>query len=158
MFEYTSLYEQLEQKQLRLPPDQPPVEGRILVSYLFVGDDAFALSCYLLKPLPGNLERSSPDKIFDYRLFSARRIIENMFGILTSKLRVFLIPIALHPDKVESVTLTCIYLHTFQRRNVESRNVYSPPVTFDSEDVDNVRITPGSWRVESNESEGFINL
>ena len=126
--------------------------------YLFVGDDAFALSHYLLKPFPGSLERSSRERIFNYRLCRARRIVENVFGILASKFRVFLKPIPLHPDKVESVTLTCIYLHNFLRRNVESRNAYSPPGTFDSEDVDNARITAGSWRAGINEGEGFINL
>ena len=55
VFKYTILYEKLEQKRLRLPPDQPLTEGRIPVPYLFVGDDAFALSHYLLKPFPGSL-------------------------------------------------------------------------------------------------------
>lgn len=41
---------------------------------------------------------------------------------------------------------------------MESRNAYSPPGTFDSEDVDNARITAGSWRAVINEGEGFINL
>ena len=158
VFKYTSLYEKLERKRLRLPPDQPLAEGRIPVPYLFVGDDAFALSRYLLKSYPGNLERSSPERIFNYRLCRARRIVENVFGILASKFRVFLKPIGLHPDKVESVTLTCIYLHNFLRRNVESRNAYSPPGTFDTEDVDNATITAGSWRAESNAGEGFIDL
>lgn len=88
----------------------------------------------------------------------ARRIVENVFGIIASRFRVFLTPIALHPDKVECVTLTCIYLHNFLRRNVEARSAYSPPGTFDSEDVDNATVAVGSWRAEINEGEGFINL
>lgn len=81
-----------------------------------------------------------------------------MFGILASKFRVFFKPIALHLDKAESVTLTCIYLHNFLCRNVESRNTYSPPGTLDSEDMDNGRIIPGSWRAQNSHGEGFINL
>ncbi|XP_042857143.1 putative nuclease HARBI1 [Penaeus japonicus] len=99
VFKYTSLHEKLEQIWLRLPPEQPLAEGRIPVPYLFVGDDAFALSRYLLKSFPGNLERSTPERIFNYRLCRARRIVENAFGILSSKFSVFLKPIGLHPGK-----------------------------------------------------------
>lgn len=32
------------------------------------------------------------------------------------------------------------------RRNTRARSLYSPPGTFDSEDIDVGRIMPGSWR------------
>jgi len=56
-----------------------------------------------MKPYPGHKPgASSPERIFNYRLSRARKIIKNLFGILSSKIRVILKPIALHPDKVES--------------------------------------------------------
>jgi hypothetical protein len=51
-----------------------------------------------MMPYPGHKPgATSPERIFNYRLNRARRI-ENIFGILSSKFRVILKPIALHPD------------------------------------------------------------
>jgi hypothetical protein len=51
--------------------------------YVFVGDEAFPLKRYLMKPYPG---RSLTDErhVFNYRL-SRLRIVENAFGLLTSQ-------------------------------------------------------------------------
>lgn len=81
------------------------------VPYVFVADDAFALSTYMMKPYPGHKPGSSTsERIFNYR---ARRIIENVFGIMSSKFRILLKPIVLAPDKTELIVLVCIYLHNF---------------------------------------------
>lgn len=106
VFSYTSLYEKLDQLRLRLPPDLPLVEGRIPVPYVL--DDDFALSRNTLKPFPRILEVSSPKRILNNRFCRTRRIVENEFEILASKFRIFCKPIALQPDKTESVTLECI--------------------------------------------------
>ena len=75
IFRKCPLYEKLENSVL---PD-----GGFLV-----GDDAFPLKTYLLKPY---LHRSLTyeQKIFNYRLSRARRVAENAFGILTSRFRIF---------------------------------------------------------------------
>lgn len=46
-----------------------------------VGDDAFPLKTYLLKPF-SNVTLSKEQKVFNYLLSRARRIVENAFGIL----------------------------------------------------------------------------
>lgn len=110
-----------------------------------------------MKPYTGQKPGSSPERIFNYRLSRARRIIENVFGILSSKFRVLLKTIALHPDKVESVVLSCIYLHNFLRRNATSKSSYTPPGSFDSEDSDG-NLIPGSWRSDLEDTESLITL
>ena len=63
---------------LNLAPDAPPME------YFMVGDDAFALTSWMLKPFPSRgLTRE--DRIFNYRLSRARRVVENAFGILSNR-------------------------------------------------------------------------
>jgi hypothetical protein len=132
VFKYTSLYEKTKQGKLNLPADYALPGRTNPVPFVFVADYAFALATHIMKPYPGHKpEASSPERIFNYRLSRARRIIENVFSILSSKFRVFSIlsskfrvllkPIALHPDKVESVVLSCIYLQNFLRRNSVSR-------------------------------------
>ncbi|XP_060861784.1 uncharacterized protein LOC132938789 [Metopolophium dirhodum] len=102
-----------------------------------------------MKPFPGPYPKGSQERAFNYRLSRARRIIENVFGLLATVFRVFRKPIPLHPKKVESVVLACISLHNFLRRNAQSVLMYTPPGTFDSEDLDTGSITPGSWRAET---------
>ena len=52
--------------------------------YIVVGDEAFPLRNNMLRPYHGrnmNKEKS----VFNYRLSRVRRIVENAFGILTSR-------------------------------------------------------------------------
>lgn len=75
-----------------------------------LGDEAFPLLQNLLKPYPRDqslIDRSKA--IFNYRLSRARRIVENAFGILTQRFRIFSTPIFLNIDTVENlVTSACI--------------------------------------------------
>ena len=140
VFKYTLLYEKIEQRKLNLPADETLPGRTNPVPFVFVADDAFALATHIMKPHPGHKSgASSPERIFNYRLSRARRMIENVFGILSSKFRVLL-----KPDKVESAVLSCIYLHNYLCRNSVSRNFYAPPGSFDSEDADGNSI-PGLW-------------
>lgn len=151
VFRFTSFCEKLESNNLNLPKPRALAEGRIPVPYVIVADDAFALSDNIMKPYTGHLASLTPERIYNYRLSRARRIVENVFGILAAKFRVLLTTIALHPNKVESVTLACVYLHNFLRSDKTSRNNYTPMGTFDTEDIEGRTIVPGSWRSEMNE-------
>ncbi|CAN8002625.1 unnamed protein product [Ixodes pacificus] len=59
------------------------------IPYLMVGDEAFPLKPFLMRPYPGR--GNEPDReeylkmaTFNYRLSRARRLIENAFGIMAS--------------------------------------------------------------------------
>lgn len=156
VFKHTTLYQDLERKTLNVP-DEDPLPGRTKpVPYVFVADDAFALSSYMMKPYPGHTPgASTPERIYNYRLSRARRIIENVFGIMSSKFRILLKPIALNPDKATTVALACIYLHNFLRRDSASRHHYTPHGTFDWYDDDG-NLIEGGWRSEVNEGDSFL--
>lgn len=151
VFKFTSFCEKLENDQLNLPKPRPLAEGRSPVPYGLIADDAFALSNNIMKPYKGCLDSLTPERIYNYRVSRARRMVENVFGILAAKFRVFLTTIALHPDKVESVTLACVYLHNFFRRDSKSRSNYNPPGSFDNEDIEGRVVILGSWRADIDE-------
>ena len=99
------------------------------VPYVFIGDGAFALHTHIMKPYPGNHTSGSEKRIFNQRLSSARVVVENVFGILSSKFRIFRKPILLDPNKASVVTMSCILLHNFLRRSKTSSTLYTPACT-----------------------------
>lgn len=65
-----------------------------------------------MKPF-GNRNLNYMQRIFNYRLSRARRVIENVFGIITRKFQVFERRILLEPPKAKSITLAACVLHNF---------------------------------------------
>ena len=67
-------------------------------------------------PYSGKALINDQRKIFNYRLSRARRIIENTFGILVSRWRVFQTPINATPEKVEKIIIATVALHNYLRQ------------------------------------------
>nr|CAI5822037.1 unnamed protein product [Callosobruchus analis]CAI5837591.1 unnamed protein product [Callosobruchus analis]CAI5840774.1 unnamed protein product [Callosobruchus analis] len=96
-----------------------------------------------MKPFAGVHQKGSAERIFNYRLSRARRVVENAFGILS-------------PDRAKTIVLTAIYLHNFLRQSTSSRNIYTPRGTFDSEE--NGKFIAGTWRQECTSTESLLSL
>nr|CAI5864826.1 unnamed protein product [Callosobruchus analis] len=120
-------------------------EKEKLTPYVFVADDAFALTINFMRPYAGQLSQS-PERVFNYRLSRARRIVENAFGIMASVFRVFRKPMQLKVDNVEKITKACVYLHNYLRKSKTSSSLYTRSGSFDNEELENWTIIPGTWR------------
>ncbi|XP_022186175.1 uncharacterized protein LOC111045159 [Nilaparvata lugens] len=107
------LWDNICDNKLNLPTARPSPGSDIPVPYVFLGDGAFALSTHIMKPFPGDHEYGSAKRIFNDRLSRSRIIVENTFGILSARFRVFRKPIAITPEKVTLITMTSILLHNF---------------------------------------------
>jgi hypothetical protein len=120
-------------------PESSDVKGRKL-SYVLIDDEAFSLRKDFLKPY--NVKQLTRErKIFNYRLSRARRIIENVFGILVARFGIFRTHINIQLDNIKDVVMTSCALHTFLRRT--SPDTYTPSECFDTEDLQNGTVTTG---------------
>ncbi|XP_045109256.1 putative nuclease HARBI1 [Portunus trituberculatus] len=152
----TQLYKLMEEKALNLPEPAPLNEREEVVPFFFVGDEAFSMSETLMKAYPGYHVKGSKQRIFNYRICRARRVVENVFGIASSVFRVLRKPLLLEPEKASCVVMTTTLLHNFLRRRPDSAELYTPPGTFDSEEAGVVR--NGNWREATHEMGSLLPL
>ena len=67
-----------------IPEPEPLPADDCQMPYLIIGDNAFALNEWLMKPFAATpLEQN--DRVFSYRLSRARRCVENAFGALANR-------------------------------------------------------------------------
>jgi len=107
-FRNCSIYNKLENNLLP--------NGGVIVAH-----GAFPLKPYMMKPYPGD-NLTLAQKVFNYRLSRARRIVENAFGILVSRFRIFQKLIATDVNTVDKMVLAACALHNWLRK--EKRNNY----------------------------------
>lgn len=145
VFKNSALFSSLEEKKLSIPSPKAIQDNQMPVPYMIVADDAFPLKEYIQKPY-SQVGLTTEKRIFNYRLSRTRRVVENAFGILSNRFQVFMTPIRLAPEKVETIVLACCTLHNFLRSTQGSRNIYTPPGSIDTENADTHTVSPGNWR------------
>ena len=84
VFRQTDLADNFETGAANVPPPRPLPDDDKDFPFAMIGDEAFPLRSYLMKPYP---QRNLIDnkRIFNYRLSRARRVVENAFGILANR-------------------------------------------------------------------------
>ncbi|XP_023727161.1 uncharacterized protein LOC111875283 [Cryptotermes secundus] len=116
IFSTSKLGRRLEMGTLDIPEDALLPGTQQLAPYVIVGDPAFPLKKYLMRPFPGlQVENRIERRIFNYRLSRTRRVVENAFGILTQKFRIYNRRLKLAPKYAEKVVLATCILHNFIR-------------------------------------------
>ena len=143
MFKNCSLHKALDNGSLCIPTPRPLTDGECSIPFMIVADDAFPLRENIMKPY-SQIGLTREKRIFNYRLSRARRVVENAFGILSNRFRVFMTPISLCPEKVVDIVIACCSLHNYLRE--ESISTCTPPGCLDTEDLDTHVIHPGAWR------------
>ena len=119
--------------------------------YFLVGDEIFPLKTWLMRPFPGKLNEQQ--RVFNYRLSRARRVIENAFGILVARWRIFSKPIKASVENAEKYTLACIGLHNYLRL---TDNPSYCPTGFVDNASGSGEIKLGEWRKIAPEENGGI--
>jgi hypothetical protein len=139
----SSLAEALHNNSLNIPTDRPLPGRNKPQPFVIIADEAFPLKANIMKPYSGRNAVSKERRIYNYRTSRARRIVENAFGILSNRFRIFLSPINLRPETVQLIVLASCALHNFLRDQVSAN---SDEDLVDTEDVATGVTVPGSWR------------
>nr|CAI5829821.1 unnamed protein product [Callosobruchus analis] len=119
IFEESNMGRRFAAGLMNVPPDRNLPGTNINVPHVLIGDEAFALKPTLMRPYPYRQSRGNKRKEeYNTRLCTARRVVENAFGILAQKWRIFHRPIETSVDTtIKIVRSTCI-LHNFIRTKI----------------------------------------
>ena len=144
-----SLHQAIENGRIGFPAAETMPNDDQPIPYHIVADDAFALKTWLMKPF-SHLTQVHHERVFSYRLSRARRVVENAFGILQMRWRVFSTTMLLRPRVVRVVTLCACVLH-----NLLMTHQPVPHHHLDHEDI-NGEVIQGTWREQPNLMENLL--
>eukprot|EP00118_Oscarella_pearsei_P022072 m.251670 g.251670 ORF g.251670 m.251670 type:complete len:303 (+) comp40338_c0_seq3:519-1427(+) len=105
----SKLYEMAKAGQI-LIESAVMMEGSMIPVYL-IGDSAYPLLSWLMKPFPRFGDLSDEKKNFNYRLSSARIVVENTFGRLKSRWRRLKKALDVNIDNVPHIVAACCVLN-----------------------------------------------
>ncbi|XP_074042010.1 uncharacterized protein [Leptinotarsa decemlineata] len=114
LFEQSIMGQRLDNKTFNVPKDKPlPFQDECTLCVL-VGEKAFPLKKYLMRPFPHRQSKSDLRKeVFNKRLCRARRVVENAFGMLSNKWRLLFRPIEVKVETAIIIVKTVCVLHNY---------------------------------------------
>lgn len=110
----SNLGKALEKNKLNIPNDQYFPDANEKLPLVIIGDEAFPLKKYLLRPYPGpQMYEDQKKKNFNDRLSRARKVVEDAFGQLTAKFRIYCRRLNALPRNADTIVMTTCILHNF---------------------------------------------
>ena len=137
---------------LNIPPPRVLPNDTEGVPFFIIADDAFGLKPSLMKPY-SKRQMTREERIFNYRLSRARRVVENAFGILANRFGVLLTTMQQRPKTVRIIVTACMVLHNLMRLRYPTLQNR----LLDKEDAHR-NIVPGVWRQERDMSDCVFAL
>nr|CAI5829818.1 unnamed protein product [Callosobruchus analis] len=112
VFENCPLRKAIESGSIVLPEETNLPGSTILAPYVFLGDEAFPLTEYLMRPFPrGQLQEGEENDMFNYRLCRARMVVECSFGAIASKFRILQKAIETNVENAVHIVKAITLLH-----------------------------------------------
>lgn len=138
----SDLQASIQARELSIPEPEPLVADDRDIPYFIIGDNAFALRDYLMKPY-ANRDLTDEERIFNYRLSRARRVVENAFGIMANRFQCLLSSLRQKPETVEDIVLACCVMHNYLR-TVMPGEVNAAGLLDEEDEQQNV-VRPGKY-------------
>ncbi|KAL7305862.1 hypothetical protein TKK_0002103 [Trichogramma kaykai] len=110
IFYKSKLVMNIHQRKLKIPTLKKLPWSEEKLPYYFIGDGAYPLREYLMKPMRGQ-RLTTQESNYNYRLSRARCVVENSFGRISKKWEVLQKTIQQKPENVEKVIKGICILH-----------------------------------------------
>lgn len=117
IFSNSTIGKALAANTLNIPEEKYLPGTETLMPHAIIGDEAFPLKTYLMRPYPQPQIHVQCKRNFNERLSRARKVVENAFGQLAQKFRLYNRRIQLKPENADKVILTTCILHNFIKYN-----------------------------------------
>ena len=114
IFKHSHLRHKIEDGTIGFPESESLVDDGLKVHYFILGDDAFSLKLWLMKPYSIR-GMDLNQRVFNYRFSQGRWVVENTFWILMSRFRIFQRPMQQEPPVLVRVVMACLVLHNLLR-------------------------------------------
>lgn len=137
----------------RMAIPSPTLRGTFTLPYVIVGDNIFPLKPWLIKPYPGS-SLTIEQRVFNYRLSRCRRTIENAFGILAARWRVYRRPLRGGLKGIINIVKATLCLHNYLI--MTDNSFYTPQGFVDSNNTSG-DIVKGDWRSIVDGGSGGLN-
>lgn len=137
-FSSSTLFHLIENNRFNIPPEKKLPGTNIKVPHVLIGDEAYPLKPYLMRPFPDrNLDPIKEN--FNKRLSSARKCIECVFGILRAKWRILGKDIEVEPPKaIAIIKCACILHNVIRVRDGNSDLDYCKEIIQSSNNAGNI--------------------
>lgn len=154
VYENSVMGKMFERNQLNVPQNTPIYQNSEPMPYTIVADAAFPLKTYLLKPYSkAKLVNNDSNKVFNYRLSRARRTVENAFGILRARFRIFQGPMQVQPDMADIIVQAACALHNYLRteksQEIEENYLNSNESQSSQDGLANIEIVGRNYRQDA---------
>ncbi|KAJ8928821.1 hypothetical protein NQ314_018566 [Rhamnusium bicolor] len=113
VFQQTVFWKKVKNGSLNIP-DPAPLQQDLILPFVLVRDEAFALDENLLRPFGGQ-NLTVAKRMFNYRLTRARRFVECTFSILANKWRIFHRALNISKEFAKDIVKATVILHNFFR-------------------------------------------
>ena len=119
IFERSTLKKKLLDRKFK---EQSISVGGIEIPVVILGDSAFRLTEFLMKPYPFHISATESEKKFNYALSKCRRVVENAFGHLKARFRRIGKGLDNSLKNVNIIIKCCCVLHNFLNEQNEKIN------------------------------------
>jgi len=132
VFDECPFREAIETGKLKVPKEELLSGSSIKTPYVLIGDAAFPLKNYLMRPFPEKTTTKGDAKDnFNYRLSRARMVVECSFGTISSKFRILQKSIETNVENAVHIVKAITLLHNIIR-DLESINEIEVVIFQDS--------------------------
>ena len=140
IFKHCNLRHKIEDSSIGFPESESLGIGGPKVNFFILRDNSFPLKLMLMKPY-SRRSMELVERVFNYRISQGRWVVENAFGILKSRFRIFQSPMQQEPPLLARVVMACLVLHNLLRIRYPTGQADGfggkgqPPIVLEGNDI-----------------------